>query len=678
MTGLPAKMGPKSPPRDPILTMLPLIKNTMRRLAPLRFHSVAMAVLGLGAAVASVAMTLLLVSVPVGLRAFIVSNSIDTEMRQLLLLIPAGLAMLVAIGSTIAILVTGGRSFALLDRLARICAPLLLLWAVPILACYEAWRDQPLAFLVLLAVFALGLEQSLRRCLEAVPLPVRDWITEAIRALDHGRARYIPLAVVLLGCIGYSGYFSYQTILEHHRMTTGTLDLGIGDNLMANALAGKFFRVPALHPDGSLILRGHAVFGMFLYLPFYAIKPCSETLLIIQAAMFGFAALPLYLFASTQVRRFYACVIAHCFLLTPIIHGPNFYDFHFFPTAMFFHFWLYYSLAKRLPWLTAITWFVLVAMREDVSMGLTVLGIVLALSGVRVKSGLAIAAGSAVMFVIIKFVIMPAAGTWFFADHYAGLYIPGEQSYGSVMKTIITNPTMLLTSLIKEHKLVFVLHVFAPLLFLSWRNPWLLLVTLAGFPSTLMVTNGPYILNIGFQYVTHLVPYVFGGAAIALRLMSKDLRNSPKMFAASLAMLAAVLLHSLTYGAVLQTNTFTAAAKPIPLKITDQERETYAGLVELRAMIPKGVEIGASPQAYPHVSHWPDAYDLENADRAVEYILLEPKSAYKTRRNLRKLLSKHRYGLLAERNGIYLFKRDHESVGTEAAWQALGHDYDGE
>ena len=42
----------------------------------------------------------------------------------------------------------------------------------------------------------------------------------------------------------------------------------------------------------------------------------------------GFAAVPLYLFASTQLSRPMAAVLAIAYLFFPPLHGPNFYDFH--------------------------------------------------------------------------------------------------------------------------------------------------------------------------------------------------------------------------------------------------------------------------------------------------------------------------------------------------------------
>src|SRR5690606_2367455 len=159
-----------------------------------------------------------------------------------------------------------------------------------------------------------------------------------------------------------------------------------------------------------------------------------------------------------------------------------------------------------------------------------------------------------------------------------------------------------------EAKLIFALHIFAPLLFLTWRNGWLFAATLGAFPSTFMVTNGPYITDIGFQYVTHWVPYVFGGAAVALVLIGKRTARWQYQAAAIGAVGAAVLLHSWVFGAALQRATYAAAAKPIPLRMTAAERKEYQSLVKLRKMIPRDAVVAATPHMYPHVSNWVNAY----------------------------------------------------------------------
>lgn len=639
---------------------------------PLSFPRTAQTLGLLALVTASVVMALLLGLAVEQPADFISRNVLPDGLRVALLTAPTGAGLAVAATGLVLIWRKKEPALLWLEKLARYLSPLWLLWALPVLLSYAAWSSRPLEFLLLLAVFALALERALRWSLSAVPAPIVNWARQKVHSLNAGRRRLIPLAVVVTACVLYATYFSYATIQEHHRLTTGTLDLGISDNLMANMLAGKFFRVPALLPDGSSMLRGHALFGALFYLPLYAIHPSSEAMLAIQATLMGFAALPLYLFASTQIPRAYACLLAICYLLSPILHGPNFYDFHFLSISPIFHFFLYLGIARRKLWLTGLAWLALVLTREDLSMSMIPLACVLALSGVRVKTGLIIAGASAIAFVLIKFVIMPAAGSWFFSDHYAGLYLPGHQSFGSAIVTILTNPALLLTSLFTVPKLTFALHVFAPLLFLTWRNAWLFAATLGAFPSTLMVTNGIYVTNIGFQYVTHWVPYVFGGAAVGIRLMNQRVGAPARKLAAILALATAVILHSWVFGAVLQRNSFTAAAKPIPLRMTDAERADYAALKELRAMIPKEAIVAASPQMYPHISNRADAYDLESAHGNAEYLLVSPRSVAKTQRTLRELLPSVAYGLLAQRGTIYLFKRNHVNPETSKAWRTLG------
>lgn len=620
---------------------------------------------------ASAAMAICLTFVVENMDAFLIQNVLDDDARKALLYVPLGSGLVVTFTAAIFCWLRGSPAFERLVRIVRVLAPGWLLWAVPVLTSYGAWKERPLEFLLLLSAFALALERTFRVSFSALPQATVQQGRKLLRWGDSIQGRRVLFAIVVVSCAAYSGYFSFHTVQEHHRLTTGPYDLGIGDSLMANMLAGEFFRVPALLPDGSSMLKGHALFAAFLYLPFYAIYPSSEALLVIQSVMMGFAALPLYLFAATQLPRFYALIVALCFLMTPILHGPNFYDFHFLSTAPIFHFLLYLGIAKKKHWFTASFWLVLVALREDISMSLIPLGCVLAVSGVRVRTGLVMAGASLVVFIVVKFVIMPAAGTWFFSNHYAGLFVPGQQSYGSAIITTLSNPTKFLTSLLTLPKLVFLLHIFGPLLFLSWRSPWILVASLGAFPSTFMVTDGRYVTDIGFQYVTHWLPYLFGGAVVALVLMkSKKVRMST--ISALVATSCAVLLHSWVFGAVLQKNSFSAAAKPIPLAMTKEERAEYRALTEIRAMIPPQAIVSASPVMYPHISNRTDAYALENGpDGNPEYLLINPRLVEKIRGSVKVLRQQASYGLLAKRRSIYLFKRNHESEETARAFRDL-------
>src|SRR5690606_27920867 len=135
---------------------------------------------------------------------------------------------------------------------------------------------------------------------------------------------------------------------------------------------------------------------------------------------------------------------------------------------------------------------------------------------------------------------------------------------------------------------------------------------------------------------------------------------------------AAAVLHSWVFGAALQRSTFSAAAKPIPLTMTEAEREEYRGLVELRNMIPKDAVVAATPHMYPHISHWINAYDLEIAHGKAEYFLVSPRSIRKAYRTLTPLLQKTPYDLVAKKGTIYLFRKGESSPEGQRAWAELG------
>ncbi|MES1165948.1 MAG: DUF2079 domain-containing protein, partial [Verrucomicrobiota bacterium] len=261
------------------------------------------------------------------------SNALATPARDALLssLLWGAVVPLVAV---IAALVTGrGRSVPVLDRAARVLGPLVPFCLIPALFNVRFGHQNQLTYLIVLAAFVLTFEPLLRRSLEALPetkafarfMDEMTWV----RGLPLPSARVFFFCLVVAAAAGYTAYVAFFTIRNHHRLGTTAFDLGIYDNLMYNAMHGRLFKSPVLFgPAGGNYLAGHAEFAMLLFVPLYAIRPGAETMLIIQAAVLGFAAVPLYLFASSRLPRAVAAVIALAYLMFAPLHGPNFYDFH--------------------------------------------------------------------------------------------------------------------------------------------------------------------------------------------------------------------------------------------------------------------------------------------------------------------------------------------------------------
>jgi uncharacterized membrane protein len=603
------------------------------------------------------------------LDPFLAANILEPPARaQLLKQLFAAAALPIMVGS-IFLARFRLRAGAWVVRAGEVASPLIVSCLVPTLLNYRQWYSQPLPYLIQLLAFVLVLERLLTRALGGY-LP-REAATYFLPKRPSRFARVAPLCSVLLAAAAYSAYMSHYTIMRHQMLGTAGFDLGIFDNLMMNAMHGHPFRSTVAVPFGSY-LSNHAEYGIMLFVPFYAIHPSSETLLILQSVFMGFSALPLYLFASTQVPRSSAAAIACASLLYAPTHGPNFYDFHWMPVSMFFFYWMFYAIATRKHWWIAILTVVICSMREDTAFGLIAAGLFLIATGHWPRLGVVLTSVCTLWFVVVKFIIMPWAGPWWFADIYKDLMAAGESGYGSVVRTMLINPNYFLKLLVTEAKASYTLHLLAPLALLPLRHPALALLMLPGFAVTLMTTGYAPTLSISFQYTTTWIPFLFAAVAIALRLRAQRL-NKGALYASLIAIWIGIACHSYVFGAILQHNTFVGGFSRVFFDMSDGERKRYADLRNVAARIPANASVAATELEIPHVSARLDAYTLKVTSGDADYLLVNRAHFDADARNhVRKAMNRRAYGLLARKGDFFLFSKGYKSTETEAALAKLG------
>lgn len=637
-----------------------------RRLRDLRWSQIWVALGILGAVSASLA-NLVATFLVIDKKPFFLQNKLDPSNRSVLWFV-----MLAGLAGTIlpllaTVLFSRGRAAPSIVRLADRVCPLIVAGLLPSLFSYEIWSNQPLTYLALLSFSVLLTEQLVTRWVRALPELGRSWA----RLPSFPRiGRWLPLAIVIAAAIGYAVYFSYYTLLNHRRFGTSAFDLGINVNWCFNALHGRPFRCTVLFgPDGGNFIAGHAIFAMFMWLPLYAIHPGPEMFLIYQSVMCGIAAIPLYLLSKQLLPRAGAVAVALAYLMFAPLHGPNFYDFHELPVALPFHFLLYLAIAKeRYRWVPLLT-IILYAHREDVSVGLTILGIFLMLSGVRPKVGAALTLISPIVFVLIKFVLMPMAGSWWFADIYKELQPAGSEGYGPVVQTILINPSFALSTLLREEKLVYFLHLFAPLVFLPLRKPALVLLALPGFFFTLMTTGYPPTVSIAFQYTTHWIPYLFLATVLSLRVI-RDTLGPERQWGAIAALVLGVASHTTTFGAVIQHDTFIGGFQRVIFEESAKDKKLYADFMKLVRMIPPEASVAATEHESPHVSARLNSYTIRGGHGDADYLLLRRGESTDVAGDA---FRRNKYGLVGRvDNTFFLFKKNHDSPETEDAKKDYG------
>lgn len=623
----------------------------------------------LGGAVSSTALaaTTCLVRTPV--RQILATNAGTPTERSLMAIAVAsgGLPALVAA----ALVFARPSRLDAVERWSSRLAPLTVAAALPALFTWKGWAEQPLTFLVLLTMVGFGLRAAFAKLFATLSPPAMG---AGAPSLARVRA---PLAAVVLGSVAFAAYFAFYSIRSHHRFQTAGFDLGIYDNLMFNAMHGHPFRATVLFgADGGNNLASHAEFAVIPYIPFYALYPRAENLLVLQAVVLGAAAIPLYFFASELIPRWAAAGVAFAYLLYAPLHGPTLYDFHWLPLALFFHFSMYWGIVRRRWWFVALMLFALYATREDIAVGLSALGVFLLLSGARPRFGALLVVLSASWFVVDKFVIMAWAGRWWFSAMYKDLMAGSgaEKGYGSVIRTLLVNPTYTLTTLLKGEKLSYFLHLIAPLAMLPARRVGILVLASSAALFTLLTTGYAPTIQISFQYTTHWMPYLFGATVIALNAIGKEADGWARQWGAVAALLVCVVAHSYVFGAVMQHNSFIAGFGRVQFSMSDAERKAYADFRELAAQIPKTASVGATENLVAHVSARRDAYTLRTHHGDAEFLLFTKQQAHGS--DLKKVLvdvmTRNSYGFVASKGDFYLFRRDFQSPGTAAALQTLG------
>lgn len=603
---------------------------------------------------------------------FFADNAMSRSSRiRLVVMILVGGAAGMTI-SALAVLLGKDRGAQAIDLASKRWSPLALLWAIAGLATNQVWQANKLTFLVLLGGTVLLLERSLWVSGMTFPGHFLDGLSERYRRLPPRFRRLAPLSFVLVSAIGYASYTGYWSIEQHYRLATTSFDLGISDNLMFNAMSGHGFRSPVLFgPSGGSLLAGHATFVLYLFLPFYWLSPRAETLLIIQSVLLGFAAIPLYGFAKTQLPRWSAAFVSAAYLLYAPLHGLNFYDFHYLPTCICFLFCLFWALATNRTVLVWVFWAICVSIREDVPVGLATLGVFLVFMGYRVRTGVWMTILSVISFVLIKFVIMQMAGTWWFANLYKDLMPQGVRGYGGVVMTLLTNPAYVVSTLLTEQKLIYALHLLAPLVFLPLRRWMYLWLLFAGLFFTLLTTGYNPTVSIGFQYTSHWIPYLFATAVLAMSGMGRSRSAVVHRRAALASLLVGVVLHSLSFGAILRPTHFVGGFQKIPFHVTEAERARYRDLRKVIAMIPPEASVAATDTENPHSSNRVTAYPFRTGSGDSEYLLIRRFGSQNARRNAQRTIDEHPYGLLAHVGEFYLFKRGHESPETADAMKKL-------
>lgn len=421
---------------------------------------------------------------------------------------------------------------------------------------------------------------------------------------------HLPYLVLL----GAGAALLLAEALLHHRAFGTGYDLGIYDQVVWNLAHGRWFMTTLVYETGGYYDHFEPILALIA--PIYWLLPDVRVLLVIQSLMLALGSLPIYLYARHRLGAaagarldFVPVLMAAAYLAYPALHNANLNDFHEVALAPPLLGFALYGLLTGRRRLTFLALAGCLLIKEDLTVTALTFGAYIFLflpAGFRRRDGILLAFVAVLWGLLVLRVFYPALTRGMpypFVDRrYPWMGTTPE----SALKVFFTQPRLVLSHFLQPPKLLFVLRLFAPLLFLpllGWTTIFL------AFPILfyLMLSGYEPQWSIQSYYNPPLLPILFFGLIVAWeRILRWAQRHHLPTRSAALA-LSALLIFGVSLGYYFfALSPGGRQSDPDLLRLTVEDRAAQAILQQA----PLGAAISTEWQFVPHLSQRQHIYTL--------------------------------------------------------------------
>ena len=501
---------------------------------------------------------------------------------------------------------------------------------------------------------------------------IKDALSKLQSFLSANWKLYITILVYVI-------VFSAIMIFKHNSFFTSGFDLGIFNQSFWTTL----FERKLFYSTGDLSFNpGGSFFGvhfspmLFLLLPFYAIYPSVETLLVLQSIVLALGAIPLYWMGREKLGKNVALCISILYLVYPPLNYLNLNDFHlqaFLPT--FFLFAVYYLEREKWPHFLA---FVILSMTtieftQIIAIFVALYGLILYRRRKFVDSR------RALKYIILTFLI---SVLWFIlALKVKEFFNPYTSPVPTPFHLAVSDPISGLCLIFNDwgSKVFYIICFLAPLAFTPLLALEPLVMTIPWIGAS-FITNHSLYYSVYSQYTGFIIPFIFIALIKAIERLTAN-GIAPKR-------VKKILLMLFLATTVFAVYTPFAPGSPwmyqIPVS-TEQSRL----LNEVLLLVPQNAPILTQNNIFPHVSNRLDAfmYIPPNRDVSVEYILVDVNSIWYDwgpdisgekllpSDVVPEALRSREYGIFASAKGMLLLKKDYTDVPIVFVPYTAKYDY---
>jgi uncharacterized membrane protein len=395
--------------------------------------------------------------------------------------------------------------------------------------------------------------------------------------------------------------YSVLSILRHWHFGSNTYDLGLFDQMVWHY---SRFEAPA---STSMLLQNslgdHFSPVLALCAPLYWLFPHVETLLVVQAVLFGVTLIPLFLFCKKRVGRNQAYCLAVAFIFFWGVQNTTGYDFHPDVFAVPLIAFAVYFIDLKNWWGASLSILTLLFVKEDLTLLVAAFGIYLGFHQ-KVRLGLLFSLTGLFFFYLEVAVIIPhfnnvdgSYNHWIYRDFGGG---PGES-----LKAVLQNPFLPFDVLFSNGTRVkTLLFLFTPFLFLPlFSRQMILIIPLI---AAKLLAAGPNYWGLTYHYSATLCPLLVMAAADGLFYWRKKEFLKKGFFKSLLSAPTYILMINLILVPILSPWRHVEHAAFWTL--SDEEKTGS----EVFALIPAGATVATQSSIAPHLSERKDIYALGN------------------------------------------------------------------
>jgi uncharacterized membrane protein len=462
--------------------------------------------------------------------------------------------------------------------------------------------------------------------------------------------RRVQTWLVLAAMALFVAWFGAYAVRLHDAHRTAKSDLGQIDLAIWNTSRGRLLQ-EIKDETISTRLTDH-VEPIFLPVSVaFWLWDDVRALLWLQAAALALGAWPVYLLARRWLGRalcpaagtpdvsgrradlaaWGGSVFALAYLLSPALQVAAVSEFHALPLAPPLIAWAFWSVEQRQWARFTLAAFLLANVQEGMALLTALLGLHATFRAWRASSddrhdrmrGIAAGIGTFLFgcgwFYVTTFAIIPRFASEAYgvsATPYAARYGTLGDSFGDVLRALVTRPGAILHIALEPLRLRYIFGLLAPVAFLALLAPDVLILAAPLFLANLL-SSYPLQYSGQLHYSAPLVPYVAVAGALGLsRLIRMSRRALGKGFvipavSASQGMavkaygiiLAVVLLAALSWQAAAGHSPIGREYRLLAESGWTQVTPHHELLRRFAAQIPAGSPLSATTDLYPHLSH---------------------------------------------------------------------------